>query len=176
MRVPRVDLDYARRSNRAAWARFALMVIALAFAGDVAVRYTQLQDDVASLEATIARHGRSLPVAHARPVSASVSDEEWQAARETIGRIATPWDELFLAIESAHTDGAFLLAIEPKVESRSVLLSGEARDYLRLLSYIAALSDVARLEKVHLVRHELKANDPQRPLAFVISAHWSNAR
>jgi len=38
------------------------------------------------------------------------------------------------------------------------------------------LSQAEALSNVQLVRHEVKQNDPQRPVAFSISAAWNEVK
>jgi hypothetical protein len=53
-----------------------------------------------------------------------------------------------------------------------VVISGDSKDYLAALSYVLSLSRAEALDRVQLVRHEVKANDPQSPVAFAVSAGW----
>ncbi len=56
------------------------------------------------------------------------------------------------------------------------MISGDSKDYLAALSYVLNLSRTEALDRVQLVRHEVKANDPQAPVAFAVSAGWSQAK
>ena len=47
---------------------------------------------------------------------------------------------------------------------------------LAALSYVLSLSRAEALDRVQLVRHEVKANDPQSPVAFAVSAGWRHVR
>ena len=84
-----------------------------------------------------------------------------------------PWDELFLALESAASDSVALAAIEPDAAKGTVTISGDGKDYLAALSYVSNLSRIEGLDRVQLVRHEQKANDPNGPVNFAVSAAWS---
>lgn len=173
----RLDLDYGKQDNPGARAQWLLVAVAAIFAADVTFTYLRLDEELVQLESRLLRSPRPSAGAAALKVgSAPPSEEELIAARDTIRRVAMPWDALFRALESAQTEGASLLSIEPDIEQGSVLLTGEARDYLRLLNYVSALSSVGTLSNVHLVRHEVKSGEPQRPLGFAISAKWEEAR
>lgn len=172
-----LDLDYVQAKSAGGWARWALLALAVAFSADVATTYMALYEDIEHKETRLARLTRSAPdFQEPRIVAASFTESELLAARDTIRRIATPWDELFQALEAAQTEGAALLSIEPDAEGGSVLLTGEARDYLKMLSYALALASVKTLKNVHLLRHETKQSDPQRPVAFALSASWREHR
>lgn len=176
MRRPPLDLDFQNRGAPRGWARWALLALAIAFNADVLTQYFGLLDVVAEQESRLA--GRHREGAAARPgvTLAAYSDDELISARDIIGRIATPWEALFADIEAAHTDGAALTAIEPDPVAGTVRLSGEARDYFRVLNYVAALTSTQTLHSVHLLHHEVKSSEPGRPTAFAISASWKAAR
>jgi Tfp pilus assembly protein PilN len=165
----RLGLDFVHRA-RSPWPGRLLLAVALAVSLDVALSYKSLSGAVALSEARLSRaQPRSAP---ARKVSA----EELAAVRETVDRLATPWDRLFAALESAASDQVALLGIQPDPKAGTVVISGDSKDYLAALSYVLNLSQTAALDRVQLVRHEVKANDPQSPVAFAVSAGWSQTR
>jgi hypothetical protein len=69
-----------------------------------------------------------------------------------------------------------LLAIEPDPKTGTVLITGDSKDYLAALTYVLNLSRTETLSKVQLVRHEMKQNDPQKPVGFAVSASWVEAK
>ena len=81
-----------------------------------------------------------------------------------------PWGNLFGALEAASSDQVALLGIEPDPKAGKVLISGDSKDYLAALTYVLNLAAPTALSGVQLVRHEIKPNDPQRPVAFAVSA------
>ena len=97
-------------------------------------------------------------------------------ARDTVERLALPWPKLFAALEAAASDQVALLAIEPDTKSGTVKISGDSKDYLAALGYVLNLSKADALSHVQLVRHEVKQNDPQRPVAFSITAAWNEGK
>jgi hypothetical protein len=42
--------------------------------------------------------------------------------------------------------------------------------------YVSELQRAKGFSRVHLVRHEVRQNDPQRPAVFSVSASWSDAK
>ena len=165
----RLGLDFVHRA-RSPWPARLLLVVALAVSIDVTLSYKSLSSAIALSEARLGRaQSRSAP---ARKVSA----EELAAVRETVERLATPWDRLFGALESAASDQVALLGIQPDPKAGTVVISGDSKDYLAALSYVLNLSRTEALDRVQLVRHEVKANDPQSPVAFAVSAGWSQAK
>lgn len=168
--IPRpLQLDYLRPSNRARLARYALAIVAIAFVLDGTWYYTLLRRDLSAAEAGLRRS----PAAYVRvSLNRAVPADEISAARETVGLLSTPWEDLFGALEAAQTDRVALLAIEPDAGQRTVTIKGEAKDYLAAVSYMASLAGQKGLRGVHLVQHEQQKGSAQRPLAFSIQAKW----
>ena len=165
----RLGLEFVRRS-RSPWPGRLLLAVALALSLDATLSYKGLRASVALNEA---RLGQAQPRgAPPRKVSA----EEVAAVRETVDRLGMPWDRLFAALESAASDQVALLGIEPDPKAGTVVISGDSKDYLAALSYVLNLSRAEALNRVQLVRHEVKANDPQAPVSFAVSAGWNEAR
>jgi hypothetical protein len=173
--MERLELNYVRPGQRFRRARHILAIAAVAFTLDTASQYHALKKDIASKEERLARTGsvsREPSPAALRPMN----PEEYAFARETVGRLSTPWDRLFRALEAAKTDRVALLAIEPSTDQRTVMISGEAKDYLAALSYMASLANQDALRRVHIVRHEPQRAPSPRPLSFTISAAWREER
>lgn len=168
--MQRINLDFVARGRVHRWAGRVLLGAALVVAADAAVSYVHLSRAIGEAERSVAR---GQPRASAR---AAASPEELAAARETLQRLSLPWSGLFAALESAATDQVALLAIAPDPKTGKVLIQGDSKDYLAALSYVARLSRTPALAQVELVRHEVKASDPQRPVAFTISAAWKEAK
>ena len=168
--MQRIELDFIRRAQRSRWAGRVLLAVALGLAGDMAFSYASLLRSVKENESIVAR------AQPGKPLSAPASAEEVALARDTVERLALPWPKLFAALEAAASDQVALLAIEPDTKSGTVKISGDSKDYLAALGYVLNLSKADALSHVQLVRHEVKQNDPQRPVAFSISAAWNEGK
>ena len=122
----RLGLDFVHRP-RSPWPARLLLAVALAVSLDMALSYKSLRGAVTLGEARLAK---------AQPRSApgrKVSAEELAAVRETVDRLATPWDRLFAALESAASDQVALLGIQPDPKAGTVVISGDSKDYLAAL-------------------------------------------
>ena len=97
-------------------------------------------------------------------------------ARDTLHKLAMPWQTLFRALESTASDQVSLLAIEPEPKAGTVLISGEATTYHAALNYVALLGAADALERPHLVRHERKPDDTRDTVAFSVMASWGKAK
>lgn len=168
--MKKLHIDFTGRRRRAPWAARILLAAALAVCLDMGLSYRDLRASLALHEAQL---GQAKPV---QAAARSVPAEELAAVRETVDRLATPWERLFGALESAASDKVALLGIEPDSKSGTVVISGDSKDYLAALSYVLSLGRNEGLERVQLLRHEVKADDPQAPVSFAVSARWSEAR
>jgi len=171
-RLQRLELDFRRVPAASAWAGWVLFALAAVFATDVAVSYRDARAAVTQVESRLAALARPGDAGRASWRPRPITAEELTAARETVQRLALPWDELFGALEATATEGVVLAAIEPDAKAGTVLISGDAKDYPAVLAYVAKLRDAKSLTGAHLVRHERRA-DAQRPFAFAVSASWS---
>ena len=161
-----LQLDFRRGQRAAPWVGRVLLTAAVVVCADMGVSYHALHQVLQANELRLAKR------APARP-AAKVSPAEVAAVRETVQRLALPWDDLFLALESAASDSVALAAIEPDTAKGIVTISGDGKDYVAALSYVSKLSRSGRLARVELVRHERKAADPNGPVTFAVSAAWS---
>lgn len=177
MSMRRLELDFLRSGSRTGWAAWTLLAIALAFTLDLGRSWYMVNEEISRREARLtARAGETRSGDVIRVSSQPVREGELVAARDTLRRLSVPWDSLFGALEAAQTERAWLLAIEPDAGNGTVTLTGEARDYLAALSYVANLEQQKTLSRVYLARHETRQSDPQRPLVFVVQASWKERR
>lgn len=173
----RLDLDFQRGTAGGRRAGWILLVVAAAFAADVARSWHEAHGKLQQVQQQLASRpepGAARRIAGLPPPSASA--EELAAAQKVLKRMTVPWDGFFASLEHAHSDRVSLLAVEPDAESRSVTITGEARDYLAALSYVATLAEAKGFSRVHLVRHEARAGTPGRSVAFTVSAQWTGVR
>jgi len=167
-----LQLDYLNSTRRSRVALWLLSAFAIGFAADTAWRYRALLEDIADKEVQLARANAARPHPVNIAGASALSKDEIAVARETARKISLPWNTLFQALEAAKTDRVVLLAIEPDAESRTVVLSAEAKDYPAALAYVATLAEQKGIARVHLSRHEAKPGAAARPVAFTVSAAW----
>ena len=160
-----LQIDFCRTRKAPRWIAPALMLLALAFAADVSVSFLKTYREVKRNEVALAKLD---PRAY-RPAR-SISADEVAAAKETLQRLSTPWDRLFAALEGAASDQVALLSIQPDPKARTVVISGDSKDYLAALTYVLNLGRSDSLSRVHLSRHEVKPD--QKAVGFSVSASW----
>jgi hypothetical protein len=162
-----LQIDFCRTRKAPRWIAPLLMLVALGFAGDVGVSFFKVHQQVKRNEVALAK----LDPRSYKPAR-NASAEEIAAAKETVQRLAMPWDSLFRALESAANDQVALLGIQPDPKTGTVLISGDSKDYLAVLTYVLNLSRSDALQKVQLARHEMK-QDQAKVVGFSISATWA---
>jgi Tfp pilus assembly protein PilN len=161
----KLDLNFSKARGGSPWLGRLLLGVAALVMVDAGMGYQAAKNALRENEARLAKHAPAGRAAKASP-------QEVAAVRDTVQRLSLPWDELFMALESAAHDRVALVAIEPDVRAATVKISGDGKDYLSALSYVANLSRTEGLGAVQLVRHEQKANDPNGPVSFAVSAAW----
>jgi len=171
-----LELEFCRRTAPPRWAGWLLLLVALAFAGDLARSYRTLQAEIHAKEAKLARLDEREAPHLVRVSAAPPSAEELAIASDTIRRLATPWNSLFHALEGARSKGISLSSIEPDADSGSVTLTGGARDYTAILRYVSVLAAQPALERVRLLKYDTEPADPLHPLSFTISAAWRSVQ
>jgi hypothetical protein len=99
-----------------------------------------------------------------------------EAAAKALGRLGTPWGDLYRALEGSVDDTVSLLAVLPNADKGEVRLNGEAKDFAALRAYLQRLGETGVLADVRLLGQEVKQADPQHPIAFSVAATWRRSK
>jgi hypothetical protein len=169
---PLISVDFSGRRTPLTLAG-ALLLIAGALATTAAcVEYRRLEAARAGLELKLAAARHST---HRDPAQegrdASLTQETARVAQE----LTVPWTPLLAELEAASHDSASdiaLLSVEPDESKHLVRVTGESRDLPRVLAYVGRLQTSALLRYPMLENHEVRSDDPQRPVRFAVSAEW----
>lgn len=177
MNAPRPFAIDFRRLPHSAGAGAALLLAGAFAASACAAWYANIDGEFERAEAQTTEMKRMMRRAPGR-VDESRSDaremqQEVRAANAVIQQMAIPWDRLFSEIESTVDAEVGLLSIQPDVGNRLVRISGEARNFNAMLAYSRRLENTDLLHNVVLLGHEIKTQDPQRPVLFAMSVGWS---
>jgi hypothetical protein len=170
--APLISVDFSgRRASLTVAGTLLLAAGALAVAG-AWIEYRQLEASRAGLEMKVAAAQRSNHRDPAQDVRiASLMQESGHIVQE----LATPWTPLLAELETASHDSASdiaLLSVEPDESKHMVRVTGESRDLPRVLAYVGRLQKSALLRYPMLETHEVRSEDPQRPVRFAVSAEW----
>lgn len=172
MRALHLDYQAARPRSRLA---LGLLVIAVAIAASALWRFEQLRQERAVWEAERALTQSRAPqgaTANRDRAQGTRLAQETAAANAVIRRIQFPWAEMFGAFEAAAGEDVALIGIEPDANKGVVRLTVEARNARNMLHYVRRLQRTAFLEQVLLQKHELRTEDPDKPLRFTVVAKW----
>jgi len=167
-----IGVDFVQRRSRLMLTGGVLLVLGVAAATAAFLEYRALESRRAVLELKLKdanRNSRRDPAQLAR--ADSLSKEAGSVARE----LGTPWTKLLAELEAASRDSTeqvALLSVEPDHAKHSVRITGESRDLPMVLAYLDRLQTSALLRYPMLDTHEIKADDPQHPVRFALTAEW----
>jgi hypothetical protein len=168
MKPARVDLDYVARARRVRWLGMGVLAISLAVAGQLLLRYRDAQFELARIETSAGLVGA--PQRPAPGASRERLDEETRNAETVVRQLALPWAMLVQAIEEAATRDVALLQLQPDADSRLLRLTAEARHRDAMFEYVRRLGAAKGLAGVHVVSHQVRRDDPRRPVQFSVQA------
>jgi Tfp pilus assembly protein PilN len=166
-------LEFKRRSRRVTAAGAALLLAGLLVAGQLAVIESDLRSRTRAAEAKVAR----LETEGRRRVQPQAGDSaarqlEIHQANEILRQLALPWHGLFKVIESSNEKEIALLAVQPDPQRRLLRLTGEAKNFDALLAYVTRLEASDVLSQVFITQHEIRTQDPEKPVRFALVANW----
>lgn len=168
----RLDLDFhARPSRRTGW---VLLAVAVAFFLHVSFTYRDMQERIAEAESASAPSTR--PARVRPPVVPIHLESSYGFASGVVRQLTLPWDRLFGAVEEATSKQVALLTIQPEAQKGVLNVTGEAKDYAAILTFITRLEETKVLRNVHLVNHEVRDQDPDRPLHFTVAGFWMGVK
>ena len=98
--------------------------------------------------------------------------QEVKNANIVLHRLSVPWEELFKAVESSSGSHVQLLALEPDFDKKQVQITGEATSYKSIMKYITELEQQEVIGTVYLQNHEIRQDDPDKPVKFSLLANW----
>lgn len=169
-----LDLDFSRSRPPTLWWQWMLFFFAAALTASLFLAYRSYVNDIDRLEREIQLAQKDEAALRAKPapkVDASTATAI-RGANKVLARLHLPWETLFHDIELAQTDEVALLAIQPNAERFNVVIDGEARNSNAVLTYIGALEEQASLANVSLISHEIRRDDPEKPVRFSVTAQW----
>ena len=173
MAMRALTLDFVRTPRRAVWLGTALLLVGAIVLGMVANYERALADQIILADARLAILSKGSQAKPVQPVNAEAQQQEIRRANEILQQLATPWRALFNTVEDSNQKEIALLAIQPDAGKRVLRLAGEAKNFDALLAYIARLEQSPMLSQVYLSSHELRVQDPQKPVRFALVANWA---
>jgi hypothetical protein len=175
--MKRLDINFVQR-GASDWRRSITptgtlaLLAALILSVHVSREHLAAQAQVQNLQERIAPRQRPNQSARINSRSNPVPEREIKQALSVRDRLVVPWDTLFGSLEGFQNDDIILLNLEPSAVNGEVRLSGEARNFPALLTYLDELNASRGLRDSVLVTHELRDDQPEQPIRFEIVSRW----
>lgn len=173
MAMRALTLNFVRTPRNTVWVGVLLLLVGALALAQIANYERALADQIELADARLAVLTKGSQVKPAQPVNAEEQQQEIRRANEILQQLAMPWRALFHAVEDSNEKEIALLAIQPDAGKRVLRLAGEAKNFDALLAYIARLEQSPTLSQVYLSSHELRLQDPQKPVRFALVANWA---
>ena len=172
MSAPRISVDFVAHRRPLSVGGTLLLLIGVAAATAAYLEYRQVEERRAGLELKLQEvsHRNQRDPAQERRAAA-----EGQEAGRLAVELGTPWTHLLAELEAASRDSAdqiALLSVEPDHAKHNLRITGESRDLPLVLTYVQRLQASTLLRYPMLESHEVKADDPQHPVRFAMTAEW----
>jgi len=169
MKPRRLHLDYVAGPRRQPLAGLLLLAVAIATAAALVERHHVVRLELDRIEAS-----RGLVIAERRPaaVPRESLQEQAKSAEAVVRQLALPWQAIIETVETTATPDVAILQMQPEAQQRLLRLSGEARTQEAMLDYVRALAAARTLAEVHVVNHQVRTDNPQRPIQFTVQASF----
>lgn len=175
--MPALRLDFCQPARPRPWPGIALLALGLAAAGYQVADYLRITAATQEWEARAAQleHAQRRPHGGYRKIALNPGEtlalqREVRQANQVLAQLAWPWEALFRGVEAAGSEQVALLAIEPNLEKRTLLIRGEARDLHGLLAYLRRLERQPLFTRLALQSHQIQVLDRDRPVRFAAQA------
>jgi Tfp pilus assembly protein PilN len=161
--------QYLMPRRRHVWRWWGLLVLLLAAIVGLGWRAWQDYAQTARLKARLERLQDTQAKLHPPPPDklADETAKKWAALQAERG---FAWEPLFRAVERSTGPGVELLEFQPDKATRTVSLSGEAKDQRALIAFLNALAAQSILRNVYLAHQQVVAHDRLETISFEIKA------
>ena len=166
---PRLQLDFVVSRRRPRALGIGVLAVALAIAAGLVMKHRETQQQLHELEAAAALLSAPRP---ALAIPRDKLESEMKNAQATVRQLALPWAQLIDSLERASMKDVALLNIQPDAQARVLRVTAEARREELMLQYLRRLSSSGNFAEVHLVSHQVREDDPQRPIQFSVQARF----
>lgn len=163
---------------------YSLLAIGLFALVMVSYQFTTSEKEVDYWETRVARieqqqqqqQREAAPRRSSRQKQQNIGQEIRQEIRKAsvvIDQMNLPWESFFDAIEFAAHEDVAILSLQPSIANRNMRISGEAKDMSVLLLFVEALERELVFENAHLLNYKIKLDNPHKPVAFLLTASWT---
>lgn len=176
--MKKISLDFRKQVPRVSMAGIILLLAGAAVVAQMAVQSADLKSRINEAEQKLTRlekegqrrlqqAGQPALVADGAALQLEISQ-----ANDILHQLSRPWHGLFKAIESSDEKQIALLSVQPDMQRRVLRLGGEAKNFDALLAYVGRLEKNEGLSKVFVTQHEIRSQDPEKPVRFTLVASW----
>ena len=145
---------------------FVLLIIGLMLLGFAIDSNIQASSLLAKLNARIANTQNQTMTKKVRS-DGSDDQEKIEITNKIKKQIGYPWELLFSTLEATHTSNITLMAIQPSIDKKEVLISAETENVHLMLDYIRDLAKQKSIDRVELLSQG-PSDDKQDRLNFLI--------
>lgn len=170
----RLELDFVAPPRRARWPGMVVLAASLVVAAGVVERYRDARGELAAIEA--AQGLVNVDRSPARAIPRERLEEETKMVNEVVRQLGLPWARMIAAVEKASTGDVVVMQLQPDAQQRLLRLTAEAKNRQAMLQYVRRLGADRSLADVYLVRDEVRAEQPGRPIQFAVQATLRDAR
>lgn len=176
-RLRSLRLDFAARHDGASLGRIVLLLAGAAAMALAAAAFQDIRSRTAQLESEFGRIKKPAVAArNAGAAGAHRPDEAVRRANAVARELARRWDKVFAAIEAAGDPEVGLLAVEPDAQKGLVRITAQSKSKQAMLRYLTRLQDKEPLQRMLLEQHQVRTDEPEQPVRFVVAGEWEQAR
>jgi len=167
-----LNLDFKYRPPRFPLAGVSLLLLGALVLGVVWGKAHELSGRIELAQMRLQNTAQRGRMPAPQPADPQAFAEEVQQANDILQQLTLPWDALFKVVETSNDKEIALLSIQPDAGKRQLRIEGESRNLGALLAYIERLEQSRVLTRVFLTSHEVRTQDPERPVRFALAASW----
>lgn len=169
MRRAPLQLDLVAPPRRSQWLGYLVLAGSLLVAGEMFVRLREAQEQAARIDAVQGLLGEARP---ARALPREQLEQQMREAQAVLRQLALPWAQLVESLESAAMPDVAVLQVQPDAQSRLLRVTAEAKGEETMFRYLRRLAAAEGFSDVHLVSHQVREDDPRRPLQFSLQVSF----
>jgi hypothetical protein len=175
-RLRPLRVDFAERDGGAALGRIVLLIAGAAAMTLATTAFQDIQARTAQFESELGRIKKTAVTARdAGAAGSRRSDEAVRRANVVARELARRWDKVFAAIEAAGDPEVGLLSVEPDAHKGVVRITAQSKSKQAMLRYLTRLQDKEPLQRMLLEQHQVRTDEPEQPVRFVVSGEWEQA-
>lgn len=167
MSARRLHLDYVAAARPPRLVGLLVLAVAIATAGALVERYRETR---VALERIDASQGLLGTERAPRVIPREKLQEEAKGAETVLRQLALPWSAIIGTVENAANEDVAILQMQPDAEQRQLRLVAVARTQEAMLEYVRTLAAAEALAEPHVVNHQVRVDEPGRPVQFTVQA------